>query len=44
MSIGDKVSYRGLPYYVISIQGEIIEIAPTQHGAGSFYVTLQYLD
>ena len=43
MKTGDQVLYRGALYWVISVQGEIIEVAPTQHGAGSFYVTRPYL-
>ena len=33
-----KVWYKGIEYFVISMLGELIEIAPTQHGAGSFMV------
>lgn len=33
-----KVTYKGLEYFVISIFGELIEIAPSKHGAGSFMV------
>ena len=38
-----KVHYRGAEYFVISVSGELIEIAPTQHGAGSFIVHKDYL-
>lgn len=46
MNIGSKVYYRGESYWVISVTicGKLLEIAPTQHGAGSFYVTKDYLD
>lgn len=33
-----QVIYRGVEYFVISMWGEILEIAPTPHGAGSFEV------
>lgn len=33
-----KVFYKVVEYFVISIFGDLIEIAPTQHGAGSFVV------
>jgi len=32
------VTYKGVEYFVISTLGELIEIAPTKHGAGSFVV------
>lgn len=38
-----KVTYRGIEYFVISALGELIEIAPTQHGAGSFVVHKDYV-
>ena len=45
-----KVLYKGIEYYVISIfedgadvSFDRFEIAPTRHGAGSFYVTREYL-
>lgn len=31
-----KAIYKGTEYYIISVLGELIEIAPTKHGAGSF--------
>jgi len=33
-----KVIYKDIEYFVISTLGELIEIAPTPHGAGSFVV------
>jgi hypothetical protein len=33
-----KVWYKGIEYFVISSFGDLIEIAPTEHGAGSFIV------
>lgn len=30
--------YHSQAYYVISTLGEIVELAPTPHGAGSFMV------
>jgi hypothetical protein len=30
--------YKGAEYFVISTQGDMIELAPTAHGAGSFIV------
>lgn len=39
-----KCVYKGVEYFVISISGNMIEIAPTKHGAGSFYVTSEYAD
>ena len=51
MRVGDRVNYKGVMYFVISIMEDgacksldMIEIAPTRHGAGSFYVTCEYLD
>ena len=38
-----KCIYRGVEYFVIAIRGDVIEIAPTKHGAGSFYTTLNYV-
>ena len=38
-----KVTYKGVEYFVISTLGELIEIAPTQHGAGSFMVHKDYV-
>ena len=32
------VMYQGVAYYLISQFGEVVEIAPTKHGAGSFEV------
>ena len=33
------IMYRGVWYYLIADQGNgVLEIAPTKHGAGSFYV------
>lgn len=50
MKSGNIVFYKGIKYWVISIWNvgddeslDIIEIAPTKHGAGSFYVTREYL-
>jgi hypothetical protein len=37
------VTYQGQQYFVISTYGEIIEIAPTRHGAGSFMVHQDFL-
>jgi len=45
-----KVSYQGCEYFVIGVfhalcpELDQFEIAPTQHGAGSFYVLRQSLD
>lgn len=33
-----KAMYKDTEYWVISTQGDIIELAPTAHGAGSFMV------
>ena len=33
-----KVFYKGTEYFLISRLGDLLEIAPTQHGAGSFVV------
>ena len=33
-----RVFYHGSEYYLISRMGEIVEIAPTAHGAGSIEV------
>lgn len=38
-----KVIYKGVEYFVISTLGELIEIAPTQHGVGSFIVHRDYV-
>ena len=38
-----KVTYKGIEYFVISTFGELIEIAPTQHGAGSFMVHIDLI-
>ena len=50
MRVGDRVSYKGGMFYIISIWEDgadsgldHIEIAPTRHGAGSFMVTREYL-
>ena len=32
------VIYHGTEYFLISTFGDILEIAPTKHGAGSFMV------
>ena len=32
------VTYRGTEYFLINTFGDMIEIAPTKHGAGSFIV------
>ena len=32
------VMYTGVTYYLISQFGQVVEIAPTKHGAGSFTV------
>ncbi len=37
------VTYKGTQYYMISQWGDLVEIAPTQHGAGSFVVHVDYL-
>ena len=37
------VTYKGTQYYMISRLGDLVEIAPTQHGAGSFVVHVDYL-
>jgi len=33
-----KALYKDVEYFVISTQGDMIELAPTAHGAGSFIV------
>ena len=33
-----KATYKGVEYFVISTFAEMIELAPTQHGTGSFMV------
>jgi hypothetical protein len=38
-----KVIYKDVEYFVISTSGELIEIAPTQHGAGSFTVHRDFI-
>ncbi len=35
--------YQSRSYYVISTRGEIIELAPTPHGAGSFIVHQDFI-
>lgn len=37
--VGMVVQYRGSMYWIVSVSGSILELAPTPHGAGSFYVT-----
>lgn len=37
-----KATYKGVEYFVISTFAEMIELAPTQHGAGSFMVHIDY--
>ena len=32
------VMYKGIAYYLIAQFGQVVEIAPTKHGAGSFEV------
>jgi len=32
------IIYRGTEYFLINTFGDMIEIAPTKHGAGSFMV------
>jgi hypothetical protein len=39
-----KVWYKGTQYFVISSFGNIIEIAPTQYGAGSFIVHRDFVN
>lgn len=44
MKVGSKVRYMGQEYWVVAVSlSGIIEIAPTTHGAGSFYVLEDYL-
>jgi hypothetical protein len=40
-----KVLYKGVEYFIISDEPfwEILEIAPTRHGAGSFDVSRDYI-
>lgn len=38
------VKYKDTNYYLISKLGEIVEIAPTVHGAGSFYVHVDFVE
>lgn len=33
-----KAMYKDIEYFVISTLGEMVELAPTVHGAGSFMV------
>lgn len=33
-----KIVYEGVEYFLIATFGEVVEIAPTRHGAGSFEV------
>ena len=35
-------TYKGVEYFVISTFAEMIELAPTQHGAGSFMVHIDH--
>lgn len=37
-NVGRVVTYNGDQYFVISYYQGLVEIAPTKHGAGSFYV------
>lgn len=39
-----KALYKGVEYFVISTLGEMIELAPTAHGAGSFMVHADFVD
>jgi len=39
-----KVIYKSVEYFVISEYFEMIEIAPTKHGAGSFMVHRNFLE
>ena len=37
--------YRGEKYYVLDNEfGGVIEIAPTRHGAGSFFVHVDFVE
>jgi hypothetical protein len=38
------VKYQGHNYFLISKFGELIEIAPTKHGAGSFIVHADFVE
>ena len=33
-----RVVYKGIEYFLIASFGDVVEIAPTKHGAGSFEV------
>ena len=39
-----KALYKDVEYFVISTLGEMIELAPTAHGAGSFMVHKDFVD
>jgi hypothetical protein len=39
-----KAIYKSVEYFVISQFFEMIEIAPTKHGAGSFMVHRDFLE
>lgn len=50
MKQGDRVLYKGMQFWVIGVwvdgadaASDRVEIAPTQHGAGSIIVTRKYL-
>ena len=38
-----KAIYKDVEYFVISTLGEMIELAPTAHGAGSFIVHVDFV-
>ena len=42
--VGMQVSYKGSEFWIVSVAGDILELAPTPHGAGSFYTTAGYVD
>ena len=51
--VGMQVYYKGSEFWIvsvprqfwiISVDGDILELAPTPHGAGSFYATAGYVD
>ncbi|MFZ9503962.1 MAG: hypothetical protein ACO263_05260 [Cyclobacteriaceae bacterium] len=41
--IGSKVYYKGSEFWIVSVAGDILELALVPGGAGSFYTTAGYV-
>ena len=41
--VGMKVYYDGSEFWIVSVANTMLELAPTPHGAGSFYTTARYV-